>query len=132
MKYAKLTDLIGQGLLLLTTLLLLLFDSEKQHAFFLFYFVLGGWQFLSFLIHLLADPDCGYHQKNRMLYGKTILWTIVGLVGSFMLSFTGIPLLIYYLYAVVFITPLYALAYMMISYRECQSIARKELIHLKN
>lgn len=132
MKYAKLTDLIGQGLLLLTTLLLLLFDSEKENALILFYYVLGGWQFLSFLIHLFVNPDSWFHQKNRMLYGKTILWTIVGLVGSFMLSFTGIPLLIYYLYAVVFITPLYALAYMMISYRECQSIARKELIHLKN
>lgn len=132
MKYAKLTDLIGQGLLLLTTLLLLLFDSEKQNAFFVFYFVLGGWQFLSFLIHLFVDPDSGYHEKKRMLYGKALLWAMVGLVVSFILSYSGFPLLFYYLFALLFVTPFYALAYLIISYREIQSITRKELIHLKN
>lgn len=132
MKYAKFTDLTGQGLLLLTTLLLLLFDNEKEHALVLFYFVLGGWQFLSFLIHLFVDPDSGFHQKNRILYGKTLLWTMMGLVVSFILSYSGFPLLFYYLFALLFVTPFYALAYLFISYREFQSISRKELIHLKN
>lgn len=132
MKYAKLTDLSGQGLLLLTTLLLLLLDSEKEHALVLFYFVFGGWQFLSFLIHLFIDPDSGFHQKNRMIYGKILLWTILGLVVSFILSYSGFPLLFYYLFALLFVTPFYALAYLIISYREYQSIVRKELIHLKN
>lgn len=132
MKYTKLTDLVGQGLLLLTTLLLLLLDKEKEHALVLFYFGLGGWQFLSFLIHLFVDPDSGYHEKKRMLYGKALLWTIVGLVVSFILSYSGFPLLFYYLFALLFITPIYALAYLIISFREIQSITRKELIHLKN
>ncbi len=132
MKYFKLTDLLGQGILVLATLVLLLSKGFVEEVFFLFYFVLGGWQFFSFLVHLFIDTESWYHRKHRLIYGKTIAWTVAAAVGSFLLSLAGTPIIIIYLYAVLFITPLYAIAYGMISYREWQTILRKELIHLKS
>lgn len=132
MKYFKLTDLLGQGILVLASLVLLLGKGLAEEVFFLFYFVLGGWQFLSFLVHLFLDTESWYHRKHRLFYGKTIAWTIAAAAGSFLLSLSGTPLFIFYLYVVLFITPLYAIAYGIISYREWQTILRKELIHLKN
>ncbi len=132
MKYFKLIDLLGQGILLLSTLILLLNKGLAEEVFFLFYFVLGGWQFFSYLIHLFIDTESWYHRKQRFYYGKTIAWTVVAAVVSFLLSFTGIPLFFLYLYTVLFITPMYAAAYAIISYREWKTLKLKELIHLKN
>jgi hypothetical protein len=132
MKYFKLTDLLTQATLILTSLVLLCFDQAQENAFMLFYFILGGWQFLSFTIHQFAIRESWYHRKHRLIYGRTIGLTFAGFIFSFLLSFSQVPFLFYYLWAALFITPLYALGYLIISYREIQTIQRKELIHLKN
>jgi len=132
MKYIKLTDLLTQATLMLTSLLLLCLDQERQNVFVLFYFILGGWQFLSFTAHQFAAGESWYHRKHRLIYGKTIGLTFAGFTGLLLLTFIQVPFLFYYLWAVMFITPLYALGYLIISYRELQTIQRKELIHLKN
>lgn len=132
MKYFKLTDLLVQGFLLLASLLLLLIRGPEEEVLVLFYFVLGGWQLLSFLIHLLVSTESWYHQRHRLMYGKTVAWTMVAAAGSFLLSLAGTPLILFYLFALLFISPLYAVAYGIISYREWQTMLRKELIHLKN
>jgi hypothetical protein len=132
MKYFKLTDLLTQATLMLTTLVLLCFDQVWENAFVLFYFILGGWQFLSFTIHQFAIGESWYHRKHRLLYGRTIGLTFAGCIVSLLLIFFQVPFFFYYLWASLFITPLYALGYLIISYRELQTIYRKELIHLKN
>ncbi len=132
MKYFKLTDLLTQATLMLTSLLLLCFDQVRENAFVLFYFILGGWQFLSFTIHQFAMGESWYHRKHRLLYGKTIGLTFAGFIGLLLLTFFQVTFLFYFLWAVLFITPVYALGYLIISYRELQTIQRKELIHLKN
>ena len=132
MKYFKLADLLTQTTLMLTSLVLLCIDQERQNAFVLFYFILGGWQFLSFTIHQFAIRESWYHRKHRLFYGRTIGLTFAGFIGSLFLSYFQVPFLFYYLWAAVFITPLYALGYLIIGYRELQTIQRKELIHLKN
>lgn len=50
MKYLKLTDLLGQTLV---TLYLLLFYPESGTGFFLWLFIMGGWQVLSCGLHVL-------------------------------------------------------------------------------
>jgi hypothetical protein len=132
MKYFKLTDLLTQATLMLTTLVLLCFDQVWENAFVLFYFILGGWQFLSFTIHQFAIGESWYHRKHRLLYGRTIGLTFAGCIVSLLLIFFQVPFFFYYLWASLFITPFYALGYLIISYRELQTIHRKELIHLKN
>ncbi len=132
MKFYKLADLLIQVALALTSLLLLLLDDWSGKAFLLFYFILGGWQLLSFTLHQFASGQSWYHQKHRLIYGKTIAWTITGLIGALLLSYLQVPLLLYYMWLVLLITPLYAIGYLIISYRELQTIQRKELIHLKN
>lgn len=132
MKYFKLTDLLTQATLMMTTLVLLCFDQVWENAFVLFYYILGGWQFLSFTVHQFAIGESWYHRKYRLLYGRTIGLTFAGCIVSLLLGFFQVPFLFYYLWAALFITPLYALGYLIISYRELQTIQRKELIHLKN
>lgn len=132
MKYFKLADLLTQTTLMLTSLVLLCFDQAWENAFVLFYFILGGWQFLSFTLHQFAVRESWYHRKHRLFYGRTIGLTFAGFIGSLLLSYFQVPLLFYYLWAAMFITPLYALGYLIIGYLEIQTIQRKELIHLKN
>ncbi len=132
MKFMKQTDLLTQATLLLTSLVLLCFEQERQNAFVLFYFILGGWQLLSFIIQLFFSGESWYHKKYRNRYGKTVAWTLAGILGTTLLSITQLPFLMYYLIAMLFVTPVYALGYLMICYRELQTIQRKELIHLKN
>lgn len=128
MKYIKLTDLLTQCILMLLVLTLLLTGTDTGTIFQLFYFVLGGWQLTSFLIQLCITRDSWYLQRQRSLYGKTVAWTIAGAL----LVFTGFPLGLLYLWGLIFITPLYAIWYLLISVREMQVIRMKELIHLKN
>lgn len=132
MKFIKLTDLLTQAALLLTSLVLVCFEREQQTAFFLFYYILGGWQLISFMIQLFIGGKSWYHKKYRNLYGKTVLWTLAGILVALLLSSTGFPLLVFYLMAMLYVTPLYAIGYLLICIREFQTIQRKELIHLKN
>jgi hypothetical protein len=132
MKFLKLTDLFTQAVLMLTCLVIVFTTGEAETAFILFYFVLGGWQLLSYLIHFLFYEESWYHKKTRNLYGKTLLCTVAGLIASLFLSATREPFLLYFLYALLFITPLYAIGYFIIVYRELQTIQRKAFIHLKN
>jgi hypothetical protein len=132
MKYLKLTDLLTQATLLLTSLLLVIMDREGSVAFVLFYFVLGGWQLLSYLIHLFFADESWYHKKNRKRYGKTLAWTVGTFIASLLLSATQWPFIFYFMYALLVISPLYAIGYFIIVYRELQTIQRKAFIHLKN
>ena len=132
MKFFKQTDLLTQATLILTGLVLLCVEQERQHVFVLFYLILGGWQLFSFLIQLLFSGESWYHKKYRNRYGKTVAWTLAGIPGAALLSITQWPVLFFYLFAMLFVTPVYALGYLVICYRELQTIQRKELIHLKN
>ena len=128
MKYIKLTDLLTQSFLILLVLTLLLSGTDSGTIFQLFYFVLGGWQLASFLIQLCITRESWYLQRQRVLYGKTVAWTVAGAL----LICTGFPFALLYLWAILFITPLYAIWYLIISFRELQAMRMKELIHLKN
>lgn len=132
MKYLKLTDLLTQASLMLTSLVLVFIDGEGEIAFVLFYFVLGGWQLLSYIIHLFFADASWYHKKNRVRYGKALAWTIGVLIASILLSATQLPFIFYFMYALLFISPLYAIGYLILVLRELQTIQRKAFIHLKN
>lgn len=129
MKYIKLTDLLTQCFLILLAVVLLLTEPSWSAAFQAFYFFLGGWQLISFLIQLFFSRESWYQQRPRLQYGITICCTIA---GALLLGTVGIPFVLIYLWAVVFITPFFAGWYLYISFRELQIIRLKELIHLKN
>lgn len=81
MKIFKLADCIIQGLLLFfAAALIALFSVRLDETLFSMYFVLGGWQVISMLIHLFVR---GPHKSGlRKLYHILLVLTIVGAIFS--------------------------------------------------
>ena len=98
--------------------------------FFYWYFVLGGLQLLSFFIHLLRNE--GYmNWQDRKRYGQTLLWIIIIGLITLLMTLVEIPLILFYLIALLFVGPVMAIWYFTISVSELNTIRKKELIHLK-
>lgn len=129
MKLFKLTDLAVQVLILAGGLLYLLLAKHPVSFLFLYY-VMGAWQVCSFLIHLLIH-DSWVARKDRMQYGKTLGWILVFGLLSLLLLYFELPVVIFFLFALLIISPLLAAWYFIIGMGELQTIKRKELIHLK-
>lgn len=129
MKLFKHTDLAVQVAIVLAGLLYLAFQSSDFNFIFL-YFVTGGWQIFSLLIHLTFN-ESWVSKRQRNTYGKTILWTaIIGII-SWLLIAVGVSAVIFYLGALLVISPFFAIWYFVIGLSELNSIRKKELIHLK-
>jgi len=103
----------------------------KEAYFFYGYFVVGGWQLLSMLIHM-ANNDKYIRSSNRKIYEKMILWILIIGVLSLLLTLLEMPILIFYLYAMLIFSPVLAIYYQVVCYIEYRLLIKRAFIHLKN
>jgi hypothetical protein len=121
--YLKITDFLIQLIGFAIGLLMIPF----QERFLLMYFLVGGWQIGSLLIHWLDDRGLQLTSK-RSAYAWTALVT-----GFFILLITlsNSDIIIPYLVVVLVFTPVLAIWYMSICYKEIICIRKRNIIHLK-
>lgn len=102
--------------------------SELGYAFMLFYFVLGGYQLLSFALHYLIRKK---RNGNTAVYTKLIFTVVIGFVICILLQFIPqlefIPIFLY-LVILLFLGPFLALYYLIISVIDLQEI-KKQLLN---
>jgi len=129
MKLLKQTDLVLQVLITLVCIILGIVKDDFQIILYL-YFILGGWQIFSFVTHFLIDP--GWANKGeRGSYGMTILWIVIVGALCYLFLLAEKPLLFFYLGAMLFVSPVLACWYFIISIKEWRNLRHRELIHLK-
>jgi hypothetical protein len=117
MKLFKQIELIINTVLI--SLFLVLFIFTKNYEFvFTGYFVVGGVQLLAIIIHIFKGWFIGF-ASLRTFYN----WLLLILAA---LLPTGLSI-----YFLLFASPVMALFYLFICYREWKIIKFKELIHLK-
>lgn len=121
--YLKTTDFLIQLIGFAIGLLMI----PLQERFLLMYFLVGGWQIGSLLIHWFDDRGLQLTSK-RSAYAWTALVT-----GFLTLSITlsNSDIIIPYLVVVLVFTPILAIWYMSICYREIIHLRKRDLIHLK-
>ena len=132
MKQLKTKKLLQIDISIQVSILILTFfaivTSEQGYAFMLFYFVLGGYQLLSFTLHYLIRKK---RNGNTVVYAKLILTAVIGLVICILLQ--SIPQLEFmplflYLVILLFLGPFLALFYLIISVIDLQEI-KKQLLN---
>lgn len=129
MKLFKLIDLGGQILTVVAGLLYVFFKKEEA-SFIYLYFITGGWQLSSYLIHLFFESSW-LSSKDRKCYGKIVLWLLITGLLLYLLISIVYGLVFLYLFALLIITPVLAIWYFIVGINEWNYIKRKELIHLK-
>lgn len=129
MKLLKLTDLIIQILITVVCITLGLIKDEMQILPY-FYLILGGWQLLSFTTHSLFSTSWA-NWLERKNYGLTVLWAAVLGVINYLLMLADVPLVFFYLLAMLVVSPILACWYFIIGLSEWRTIRHRELIHLK-
>ena len=102
--------------------------TELGYAFMLFYFVLGGYQMLSFALHYLIRKK---RNGNTAVYTKLIFTVVIGFVICILLQFIPqlefMPIFLY-LVILLFLGPFLALYYLIISVIDLQEI-KKQLLN---
>lgn len=121
--YLKTTDLFVQLIGFVAGLLLIPF----QERFLLTYFFVGGWQIGSLLIHWFDDSGLQLTSK-RNAYAWTAL--VTGFL-TLLITLSNSDIIIPYLVVVLVFTPILAIWYMSICYREIIRLRKRDLIHLK-
>ena len=135
MKTFRIIDLAVQGIMILTALFFGINSlfGNTMNLFFYFYFIIGSWQMISLLIHYFFSKPTSLHHM-RAAYAKICLYIfILGLVigGLFLLApVTGFFLALYG-YGLLWFTPVLAIFYFFICWKEYSLVIKKELIHLK-
>ena len=132
MKQLKTKKLLQIDISIQVSILILTFfaivASELGYAFMLFYFVLGGYQLLSFALHYLIRKK---RNGNTAVYTKLIFTVVIGFVICILLQFIPqlefIPIFLY-LVILLFLGPFLALYYLIISVIDLQEI-KKQLLN---
>lgn len=104
-----------------------LFMIPFQERFLLMYFLVGGWQIGSLLIHWFDNRGLQLTSK-RSAYAWTALAT--GIL-TLLIVLSDSEILLPYLVIVLVFTPVLAIWYMSICYREIIRLRKRDLIHLK-
>lgn len=132
MKQLKTKKLLQIDISIQVSILILTFfaivASELGYAFMLFYFVLGGYQLLSFALHYLIRKK---RNGNTAVYTKLIFTVVIGFVICILLQFIPqlefMPIFLY-LVILLFLGPFLALYYLIISVIDLQEI-KKQLLN---
>jgi hypothetical protein len=129
MKLLKLADLLIQLIISTGCIVWGIIKNDLQILLYL-YFILGGWQLLSFLAHYVTGANWA-NRVERKRYARTILW--IAIVGAicYLLLLAEFPLIVFYLIAMLIVSPVLACWYFVIGLTECRTIRHRELIHLK-
>ncbi len=128
-KKIKIADLGIQVVLFLAGLAVFLLTNEEQ-LYFYFYYLLGSWQILSLLIHHIDNRGLQFFQKRR-IYSQAIAGVFITGAISLLLLIFKTPVIIFYLFGLLLLSPFLAIWYMSICYREILQLRKRELIHLK-
>ena len=92
--------------------------------FFLCYFVVGGWQIFSVLVHLVTE---GLKlSKMRKIY----LISLVIVIGILVISLPG-EVIIFSLMGLLFVAPVMAVFYLVTCYRELQTYRQAGTMHME-
>ena len=132
MKQLKTKKLLQIDISIQVSILILTFfaivATELGYAFMLFYFVLGGYQLLSFALHYLIRKK---RNGNTAVYAKLIFTVVIGFVICILLQFIPqlefMPIFLY-LVILLFLGPFLALYYLIISVIDLQEI-KKQLLN---
>lgn len=132
MKQLKTKKLLQIDISIQVSILILTFfaivATELGYAFMLFYFVLGGYQLLSFALHYLIRKK---RNGNTAVYTKLIFTVVIGFVICILLQFIPqlefMPIFLY-LVILLFLGPFLALYYLIISVIDLQEI-KKQLLN---
>ena len=128
-KKIKIADLGIQVVLFLAGLAVFLLTNEEQ-LYFYFYYLLGSWQILSLVIHHIDNRGLQFFQKRR-IYSQAIAGVFITGAISLLLLIFKTPVIIFYLFGLLLLSPFLAIWYMSICYREILQLRKRELIHLK-
>ena len=120
MKTFKLIDFWGQVSLIAASLLSLMWRPD---IVFLGYFVVGGWQVVSCLLHV-SMPGGYLAVHDRKYYNRTLIWLLA-------IGILSIPFWLLYGFCLLIISPFLAIWYASICYAENKLIEHRSLVHLK-
>jgi hypothetical protein len=84
MKWLKIIDVTVQVAIAFIALII-----WNQYSFAAFYFVLGGWQVLSCLVHFMVYPS-SERSGSRRAYEKTLAWVVGIAAASSLIGYAGI------------------------------------------
>lgn len=90
------------------------------------YFVVGGWQMISMIVHTLNNWFC-YRGSDRRIYHKVIVWLLIGTLAGIILY----PVLFVILVLLLFLAPFMAVYYTYICYDEVYHKMQRPLAQLK-
>jgi len=108
------------GIFIILSLILL------DQTFLVGYFVVGGWQVISMIVHAVNSWFC-YQGGKRHVYHWIVAFTIM----TGVLGFVLFPLLYFVLVVLLFAAPVMALYYAWICYEEVYVKMQRPLHHLK-
>jgi len=123
MKIFKSVDLVIQLLTIVAGIVYCLFTSGEN--FFYPYFFVGGWQLLSCLTHGIF-PDFYPHSGRR-----SYLWTLLFVVLLGLISLLIPGSILSYLLILLIISPIMAVRYCYICFKEVKLYQQKEWVQLR-
>lgn len=130
MKTWKHADFIIQCILIFTSLGFAIARGFEGSEMFWAYLLVGGWQLVSCLINAVWTKG-QWKVSDRKTYLITVLILILSAVPVYFDMINAGDFIFKYLFGLLFITPLLALWYISICYREWQLIRTKDFMHLK-
>lgn len=124
MKKFKEIDAWISGVLIIGFLIATL--TRRDFTFLIGYFVVGGWQVISMLIHAFNGwfTETG---SKRYIYH----WIVVITIMIVLLGFAVYPILIYLLFILLFVSPFMALYYTWLCFDEIRKMNQRPLQLLK-
>jgi hypothetical protein len=128
-KPLKIADGLVQVLLTLYFVIISFVRNDPGEMMY-WYYILGGWQILSYIVHEFNGASWR-NKKERNNYGICLRWILITGLLLYLLVQLEVPLIIFYLFAMLFVGPVMAVWYFLIGYREYVQILHREFIHLK-
>jgi hypothetical protein len=123
MKTFKLIDLVLNIVLILffTILSLVKYDITFIYG----YFIVGGWQVISMLVHQFAGWFTRKGNARNTYFTITLIIILTGLLALM------IPIFLFIYYVLLFAAPGLAVAYTLICYDECREMKRRPIKSIK-
>lgn len=121
-KQEKVIDLTGQIFCLAIPLVYSIITMSAEYMLFA-YFSVGGWQVLSCLYNL-SKIKAPYIDSSRNMYNNLLLIVAVVVGAGFLLLLVGAGVLLFILLALLFLSPLMAVQYAVITYNEYNNVAK--------
>ncbi len=97
-------------------------DRYRDFDFLVGYFIVGGWQLISIVIHFFYPKK--YKIKLRTLHG--VLTLIAALVTAILVALNDDEMIIMFLIGILFVTPALAILYLITCFLETKALLAVE------